>query len=258
MALDADRARRHRRPRLGDPPAPAGLGGQRAPGGLHRPDGRLPHLQAALPRRQARGRPLPPQALEAARRRARVRPHRRPRVQPHVRDARRPRPRHRLGRLPAPRDRAGHLHQLQERAPVRAQEAAVRDRPDRQVVSQRDHPRQLRLPHPRVRADGDGVLRARRTRRRSGSSTGPKQRFDWYVDLGIRAESPAPAPARRRRALPLLVGHLGHRVPVPDRLVGAGGDRQPRRLRPHASTPSSRARSSSTSTRARASATSRT
>ena len=40
-----------------------------------------------------------------------------------------------------------------------AQEAAVRHRPDRQELPQRDHPGQLHLPHPRVRADGDGVLR---------------------------------------------------------------------------------------------------
>ena len=46
-----------------------------------------------------------------------------------------------------------------------AEEAAVRHRPDRQVVPQRDHPRQLHLPHPRVRADGDGVLRQARHRR---------------------------------------------------------------------------------------------
>ncbi len=39
------------------------------------------------------------------------------------------------------------------------QEAAVRHRPDRQVLPQRDHAGQLHLPHPRVRADGDGVLR---------------------------------------------------------------------------------------------------
>ena len=40
-----------------------------------------------------------------------------------------------------------------------AQEAAVRHRPDRQELPQRDHAGQLHLPHPRVRADGDGVLR---------------------------------------------------------------------------------------------------
>ena len=42
---------------------------------------------------------------------------------------------------------------------VGAQEAAVRHRADRQVVPQRDHAGQLHLPHARVRADGDGVLR---------------------------------------------------------------------------------------------------
>ncbi len=65
-----------------------------------------------------------------------------------------------LAGVPAPRDRAGHLHQLQERPRLRAQEAAVRHRAGRQVVSQRDHARQLHLPDARVRADGDGVLRA--------------------------------------------------------------------------------------------------
>ncbi len=69
---------------------------------------------------------------------------------------------------------------------------------------------------------------------------------------------PAPARARRGRALALLLGHERRRVPVPDRLVGARGHRQPRRLRPDAATRSSRARSSSTSTSRPASATSRT
>ena len=48
-----------------------------------------------------------------------------------------------------------------------------------------------------------------------------------------RPRAPAPARARRRRALALLVRHQRRRVPVPDRLVRARGDRQPRRLRPH-------------------------
>ena len=47
----------------------------------------------------------------------------------------------RRGRLPATRDRAGHLRQLQERAGNVAQEAAVRHRPDRQGLPQRDQPR---------------------------------------------------------------------------------------------------------------------
>ena len=42
-------------------------------------------------------------------------------------------------------------------------------------LPQRDHPRQLHLPHPRVRADGDGVWIDERTR--------------WYVDLGIDPEN---------------------------------------------------------------------
>ena len=96
----------------------------------------------------------------------------RARVQPDVRDARRAGEGHGVDRLPAPRDGAGDLHQLQERPPVRAQEAAVRDRADRQVVPQRDHDRKLRLPHARVRADGDGVLRPARRGAASGTSTG--------------------------------------------------------------------------------------
>ena len=52
-----------------------------------------------------------------------------------------------------------------------AQEDPVRDRPDRQVVPQRDQPGQLRLPDARVRADGDAVLRPPgRGRRRSSRS----------------------------------------------------------------------------------------
>ena len=50
-------------------------------------------------------------------------------------------------------------------ATVGAQEAAVRHRAGRQVLPQRDHPGQLHLPYPRVRADGDGVLRRARHRR---------------------------------------------------------------------------------------------
>ena len=60
-------ARRHGGPRRGDPHASPHLGGVGPPGGLHRPDGRLPHLQAALPGRQARGRPVRAKALRASR-----------------------------------------------------------------------------------------------------------------------------------------------------------------------------------------------
>ena len=62
------------------------------------------------------------------------------------------------------------------------------------------------------------------------------------------ARPPAPARPRADRALALLERHQRRRVPVPDRLAGARGDRQPRRLRSARSTPSIPARSSSTST----------
>ena len=161
-----------------------------------------------------------------------VRPHRGARVQPHVRDLDRPGEGRGLDRLPAPRDRPGHLPQLQERAPVRAPQAAVRDRAGRQVVPQRDHPRQLHLPHARVRADGDGVLRPARR----GPAVARALAAGAHGLVHRPRHPPRPpdaAPARRRRALPLLLGHERRRVPVSDRLVRARGDRQPRRLRPH-------------------------
>ena len=40
-----------------------------------------------------------------------------------------------------------------------APEGALRDRPDREGVPQRDHAGELHLPDPRIRADGDAVLR---------------------------------------------------------------------------------------------------
>ena len=80
-------------------------------------------------------------------------------LQPDVQDVHGPGRGGRGGRLPAARDRAGHLRQLQERPAVDAQEAALRHRPDRQELPQRDLARQLRLPDARVRADGDAVLR---------------------------------------------------------------------------------------------------
>ena len=60
--------------------------------------------------------------------------------------------------LPPPRNRPRHLRQLPQRPRQLAAQAAVRDRPGRQGVPQRDHPAQLHLPLPRVRADGDRVL----------------------------------------------------------------------------------------------------
>ena len=85
-----------------------------------------------------------------------------------------------------------------------------------------------------------------------------EERMRWYVGLGLDPERLRLRAARRRRAVALLERHQRHRVPLPDRLVRARGDRQPRRLRPHASTRSSRGRSSSTWTPRPRSATCRT
>ena len=98
--------------------------------------------------------------------------HRGPGLQPDVQDPRRPGRGRGRGGLPAARDGPGHVHQLRQRAPDHPQEAALRHRPGGQVLPQRDHPAELRLPHPGVRADGDGVLRPARPRPDSGSSTG--------------------------------------------------------------------------------------
>ena len=225
------------------------------PGGLYRPAGRLQELQAALPRRPRRSRGAVPGEGEPAEDRGPPpRAHRGAPVQPDVRDDRRPGQGDRIGRLPSPRDGAGHLHQLQERPPVRAQEAAVRYRPGRQVLPQRDHAGELHLSDPRVRADGDGVLRPARL---AGEwyEHWIGERYRWYTELGIRPDFLRVRPHDVGRALPLLVGHKRRRVPVPDRLVRAGGNRQPRQLRPHPARQVTPARSSSTSTSSRASAT---
>ena len=76
-------------------------------------------------------------------------------------------------------------------------EAALRHRPDRQVLPQRDHARELRVPHPRVRADGDGVLRAARRQSSAGSSTGCEERFAWYTRLRHRPGQAAPRATTR-------------------------------------------------------------
>ena len=156
--------------------------------------------------------------------------------------------------LPAPRDGAGHLRQLQQRHAGLAQEAAVRHRPDRQELPQRDHAGQLHLPHPRVRADGDGVLR------QAGRGRGVAPVLARGAHPLVRRprhqpRQPAPLRARTREALALLEAHRRHRVPLPLRRLRVGrarGHRQPHRLRPRRRTASTRAPTSSTSTSRRA------
>jgi hypothetical protein len=152
--------------------------------------------------------------------------------------------------LPAPGDRAGHLHQLPQRHAGLAQEAAVRHRPDRQELPQRDHAGQLHLPHPRVRADGDGVLRQAR-RRRALAPVLDRRAHPVVRRPRHRPRQPAPLRAPQGEALALLQGHDRHRVPLQlrrQRVGRARGHRQPHRLRPRR-TPSTRAPTWSSSTR---------
>ena len=188
---------------------------------------------------------------------AAVRPHGGARVQPDVRDHDRPREGGRLDGLPAAGDRAGHLPRLQAGAPVRAPQAAVRHRPGRQVVPQRDHARQLHLPHARVRADGDGVLRpARRGRQvvralaRTSASTGTCGSGSTASTCACARTTPTscrttPPPPATSSTCIRSAGPSSRGSPT------AATSTSP-------STRSTRARSSSTSTPRAASATSRT
>ena len=141
-------------------------------GRVQRPDGRLQDLQAALSRRPPRDLPVRQEAVEAPRRGPRLRAHRGARVQPHVRDHGRPGRGLELDRLPAPGDRAGHLHQLQERAPVRAQAS-------RRSGSRRSASRFATRSRPATSSSAPASSSrwrwsssARPTRPRSGTSTG--------------------------------------------------------------------------------------
>ena len=257
MARDAAGARRRRGAGLGDHPAPPDVAGQRPSGRLHRPAGRLPHLQAALPRRPPRRLRLRPQAVQAPRRDARLRPDRGARLQPDVRDHGRAGQGGGVDRLPAPRDRPGHLPELQELPPVLPQEAAVRDRPDRQELPQRDHARELHLPHAGVRADGDGVLRPAGRRRSSGSSTGSPSAGSGTCGWGSAPTTSGCAPTtptscRTTRAPPATSSTCS-------RSAGRSSRASPTAATSISpSTPSTPGRSSSTSTPRPASATSRT
>ena len=112
------------------------------------------------------------------------------------------------------------------------QEDPVRDRAARQVVPQRDHSWELRLPHARVRADGDGVLRQAGHRRRVARLLAQGADELVHRPRDDRRAS-ALARARGRRALALCEAHVRHRVRLPrDGLVRARGHREPHRLRP--------------------------
>ena len=194
-----------------------------------------------------------PSKLPGVRRRA----DRAARVQPDVRDDDRPGAGGGRDGLPAPRDRAGHLPRLQDDAQY------ARRKPPFGIAQVGKSFRNEITP-------GNFIFRTLEFEQMEMEFfVPPDEAEQWYELLapgaaGLvrrarhRPRAPAAARPRRRRALALLVRHRRRRVPVPDRLVGARGHRQPRRLRPHAARAVLAARSSSTSTRRPASATCRT
>ena len=225
MAFDGAGAGRHRWDRLGDPPGQTGVAGVRPRSGLHRSPGGVHQLQHPAPGRQA-GRSASLPVVRAA-----GHLHRGASVQPHVPDPHGAGPVRRQPGVPAARDRPGDLHQLRERASHQPAQAAVRHRPGRQVLSQRDHPWAVRVPHPGVRADGDGVLRGPRR----GSEMVPildRRAVPVVSRSGDERGEPAHPSPRGPGAQPLLGGHGRRRIPVPVGVGRARRHRQPHRLRP--------------------------
>ena len=260
-------ARRHRRAGLGDHPAPAHVGGLGPPRRLHRPARGLPHLQARFRAdhlEEARA------GTEAHDLRCGRAPSKLPgeHADCDLTAARefnlmfetthRPGQGRRLDRLPAPGDRPGHLPQLQDHAAVLAQAS-------RRSASRRSASRSATR-SPRATSSS---ARSSSSRWRWSSSCRPtrpqqwhehwlQERLEWYVGLGIDREK-----LRLRAHDADELSHYSSATSdveylLPDRLVGARGHRQPRRLRPAPARRSTAARSSSTSTRRPRSATSRT
>src|SRR5258706_14073208 len=159
VARDGAPARRHRGAGRRDSHASARLGGQWARRWIHGSARGLPHVQGSLSRRQAAGCALSPETEQASGRGGAVPAHRAAAVQSDVQDLHGTRGGERGHGVPPSGDGAGHLRQLPERAAEHPPEGAVRNRNDRQTVPKRDHARKLHLPHARVRADGDAILR---------------------------------------------------------------------------------------------------
>ena len=169
MERDGADARRHGRHRRRHSHVAPGLGGVRPRRPFHGPAGGLHDLQTPLPRRPRRADAVRQPRMAQGGPDCGDLPWRQDRgaaVQHDVQDLRRPGGGERVRRLSAAGDGAGHLRQLPQCARHEPQEIALRHRADREVVPQRDHARQLHLPHARVRADGDGVLRQARHRAR--------------------------------------------------------------------------------------------
>ena len=174
--------------------------------------------------------PVRPQARASSpARTTRLRPHRGAPVQPDVRDPRRPGRGDRAARCSCgPRPRRGSSSTSRT---SRSSRAASRRSGSRRSASRSAT---------RSRPGTSSSARSSSSRWRWSSSCRPAEaeewyrywideRLDWYTRYGIRPESLRVRAARGRRALALLERHERHRVPLSDRLVGARGDREPRR-----------------------------
>ena len=187
------------------------------PRGLLRPARPVPgQVQAALPPGHAAGGGRGPRRGSGDRQvpGVRRRPDRAARVQPDVPDDDRAGAGGGLDRLPAPRDRAGHLPRLQDDALVRAQEAAVRHRADRQVVPQRDHARATSSSARSSSSRWRWSSSSRPTRPSSGTSTGARSAWTGTRGSASSASACACAPHTPGGALALLERHQRRRVPV--------------------------------------------
>ncbi len=144
--------------------------------------------------------------------------HRAAQLQSDDEDADRSDGRQRVGCISAPGNRSGHLRQLQKRLPDGAQEAAVRHRADRQVVSQRNHAGQLHVSEcansnrPSLSISCPTTATTWR-RSRNGSSCVKA----WYSKYGVKpdrlrfyelhaARAPALREGRHRRRVSISVG----------------------------------------------------
>ena len=189
VAVDAAGARRHRRDRLGDHPAPAGVGGVGAPRRVHRPAGRLQDLQAALSRRQARGLAVRAEAVQAPGRGTRLRAHRGARVQPHVRDPRRARCATRP-RSPtcAPRPRRGSSSTSRTCSSSRASSRRSGSRRSASRFATRSRPA-TSSSAPASSSRWRWSSSSRPTRPSAGIEHWMDERMRWYTDLGIRPDN---------------------------------------------------------------------
>ena len=215
---------------------PEGLGGVRPRRRLRRPARRLPHVQAALPRRPSRR----PGARGV---RCGKRPSKRPGETPDC-DLTEARQfnlmfQTRVGAMEEsgvdvylrPETAQGIFINFKNVAQIARRKPPFGIAQVGKSFRNEITPGQLHLPHARVRADGDGVLRAAGGGGRVVPLLG--RRAARLARALRRPREPSARPAaRRRRALALLERDERHRVPLPDRLVGARGDREPRRLRP--------------------------